>query len=76
MMHLEDPLQQPVVDGSGGADGSVGEEEGPDGCEDCVGHGNATVDRQVESDIGAGLDRSEGGGGREGGRRRRPVQAR
>lgn len=67
MTHLEDPFQQTVVDGLGGADGPVGEEEGPDGGEDCVGHGDATVDRQVESDVGAGLDGSDGGGGRRGG---------
>lgn len=49
------------MDGSGGADGPVGEEEGSDGGEDGVGHGDAAVDRQVESDVGAGLD---GGGER------------
>lgn len=53
MTHREDPLQEPVVDGFGGADGSVGEEEGSEGGEDGVGHRDAAVDRQVEPDVGA-----------------------
>lgn len=53
MTHREHPLQEPVVDGFGGADGSVGEEEGSEGGEDGVGHGDAAVDRQVKPDVGA-----------------------
>lgn len=49
------------MDGFGRADGPIGEEEGPDGGEDGVGHGNATVDCQIESDVGAGLDGGKGG---------------
>lgn len=41
------------MDGFGGADGSVGEEEGSQGGEDGVGHGDAAVDRQVKLDIRA-----------------------
>lgn len=41
------------MDGFGGADGSVGEEESSEGGEDGVGHGDAAVDRQVKPDIRA-----------------------
>lgn len=53
MTYLKDPVQKSVVDGCGGADGSVGKEEGSEGGEDGVGRGNGAVHRQVELDIGA-----------------------
>lgn len=53
MTHLKDPVQKSVVDGCGSADGAVGKEEGSEGGEDSVGHGNGAVHRQVKLDIRA-----------------------
>ena len=44
----------------GGADGAVGEEEGPRGREEGVGGGDGSVHRQVELHVRA--DVGEGGG--------------
>lgn len=51
MTHLKEPVQKPVVDGKGSTDDSVSEEEGSEGGEHSVGHGNGPVDRQVKLDI-------------------------
>lgn len=51
--HLEDPAQKPVVDGPGGTDGPVGEEESPEAGEDGVGPGDGAVHRQVKPHVGA-----------------------
>lgn len=59
MTHLKDPVQKSVVDGCGSADGAVGKEEGSEGGEDSVGHGNGAVHRQVKLDIRAHVARSE-----------------
>lgn len=67
MTHLKDPVQKSVVDGCGCANGSVGKEEGSEGGEDSVDHGNGAVHRQVKLDIGAhvvGRERLQGGGQR------------
>lgn len=48
MSHLQDPVQDSVVDGRGGTDGSISEEESSHGSEDGVGRSDGTVDRQVE----------------------------
>lgn len=66
MTHLKDPVQKPVVDGCGGADGSVGKEEGSQSGEDGVGYSNGAVHRQVKLDIRAHV----GDGSHRGGQRR------
>lgn len=53
MTHLEDPIQEPSVDEGGSTDDAVGKEEGSQGGEDGVGHGDAGVHRQVELDVRA-----------------------
>lgn len=53
MTHLQDPVQEPSVDEGGSTDDAVGKEEGSQGGEDGVGHGDAGVHRQVELDVRA-----------------------
>lgn len=60
MTHLKDPIQKSVVDGCGGADGSVGEEEGSQRGEDGVGRGDGAVHHQVKLDIRAHVAQREG----------------
>lgn len=66
------------MDASGGADGSVGEEEGSDGGEKSVGDSDGGVDAEVERQVGArvaGGRQSLQGGARGGPGRRSFSQA-
>lgn len=52
-MHLQDSVQESVVDGRGGADGSVSKEEGSEGGEDSVGCSDGAIHRQIKPDVRA-----------------------
>lgn len=51
LTYLKNLIQKSVVDGRSSTDDSVGKEEGTEGSEHSVGHGNGAVDCQVKFDI-------------------------
>lgn len=59
MTYLKDSVQKSVVDGGGGADGSISKEEGSKGGEDSVGQSDGAINRQVKPDVRAHVGRRE-----------------